>query len=207
MTQRFLTLRLDAVEALDHGVVKVSGTGRYGGRLRCGFVSIAPEFHLRLPASNPDAWHELADAIEPVVARSAELQFRASFLCRELDRSAYSVAFDPPDQSRCLRLRFAHVSHGRAVVAALQDPETTEAAWDQPRPFDAAALRKLVCHKDGKPRLKGEAIDLRASFFQQTGLRTRNWCKVDAAICDGTVPTSAFSHTSYRGLQHLKRKR
>ena len=90
-----LTIHLDHLEALDHGLVLVSGTTRRGARLRRGFAVVPPAFHLPLPASNPDAADNLAAAIEPVVARAALLPFRASFLCREIEASAYSVAFDP----------------------------------------------------------------------------------------------------------------
>jgi hypothetical protein len=198
-----LTLHIDHLEALDHGVVLVSGTTRRGARLRRGFVVVPPAFHLVLPAPNPDAAEELAAAIEPVVARAALLPFRASFLCREIEASAYTVAFDPPGQFQRLRLCFANVQHARDAVAALKSPETTEDAWDHPRLFAAAALRALADHADCKPRLSGEAVDLCGIFTQQTGLRAGDWCTVDAAILEGRVDVAAFS----RAEKQYKRKR
>ena len=201
-----LTLHLDHLEALDHGLVLVSGTTRRGARLRRGFAVVPPAFHITLPAPNPDAANDLAAAIEPVVARAAQLPFRASFLCREMEASAYTVAFDPPGQFQRLRLCFANVQHARAAVAALKSPTATENAWDHPRPFDAAALSALVDHADGTPRLRGEAVDLCDAFTQQTGLRAGDWCTVDAAILEGKVDTSAFSRANPNWDKQRKRK-
>ena len=187
-----LTVQVDALEAFDHGLVVVSGTTRRGARLRQGFVAVPPAFHLTLPAPNPDAADDIAAAIEPIVARAAQLAFRASFLCRDMEASAYTVAFDPPDQLQRLRLCFANVQHARAVVAAHKSPSATEDAWEHPRPFDAATLRALADHADGTPRLRGEAVDLCEAFTQQTGLRTGDWCTVDAAILERCVDATAF---------------
>jgi hypothetical protein len=198
-----LTFRLDHLEALDHGLVLVSGTTRRGARLRRGFAVVPPAFHLHLPAANPDAADNLAAAIEPVVARAALLPFRASFLCREIEASAYTVAFDPPGQFQRLRLCFANVQHARAAVAALKSPDATEDAWDHPRLFAAAALRALADHADGEPRLSGAAVDLCHIFTQQTGLRAGDWCTVDAAILEGRVDMTAFSCAE----KQYKRKR
>ena len=198
-----LTLHIDHLEALDHGLVLVRGTTRHGARLRRGFVVVPPAFHLVLPAPNPDAAEELAAAIEPVVARAALLPFRASFLCREIEASAYTVAFDPLGQYQRLRLCFVNVQHAQAAVDALKSPDTTEDAWDHPRLFAAAALRALADHADCKPRLSGEAVDLCDIFTQQTGLRAGDWCTVDAAILEGRVDVAAFSHME----KQRKRKR
>jgi hypothetical protein len=184
-----LTIRIDSLESVDHGLVVVTGTTRRGARLRNGFVAVAPAFHLTLPAPAPDAADELAAALEPVVARAASLPFRASFLCHEMEGTAYAVEFDPPGQHQRMRLHFANVQHARAVVAALKHPEATEEAWDYPRLFDAAGLRALV---GSTPRIRGESVDLCAIFTQQTGLRPGDWCTVDAAILDGPVDGAAF---------------
>ncbi len=184
----------------------MSGTTRRGARLRRGFAVVTPAFHLALPAPNPDAADDLAAAIEPVVARAAQLPFRASFLCRELEASAYTVAFDPPAQFLRIRLCFNNVQHARAVAAALKDPTATENAWDHPRPFDAATLSALVDHADGTPRLRGEAVDLCDAFTQMTGLRVGDWCTVDAAILESKVDTSAFGRANPNWEKQRKRK-
>ena len=185
-----LTIRIDHLEARDHGLVIVSGTTRKGRRLRNGFVAVVPAFHtILLPAPAPEAADDLASAVEPLVARAAQLHFRASFLCRDLEASAFAVVFDPPDQFQRLRLSFANVQHARAVVAALKNPDATESAWDHPRLFDAASLRALADHPDGKPRLRGEAVDLRAAFTQATGLAVGDWCMVHRPLDDSIFAT------------------
>jgi len=182
------TFRIDALEAEDHGLVSLRGTTAQGAYCSKE-VAVAPVLWVSLKEPEPQAAEILADAIEPVVAHAAHLPLRASFACRSLGATAYTVEFDPPGQFQHLRLRFegdmdgdedAFGSsarwHARAVSAALRDPRSAEASCRWTRPFDASSIPPFS-NKRGDDFL-GDHVH---EFTRQTGLRVGDWCTLDAS--------------------------